>query len=437
MIYDIKSKSDLLTGASLTVTIPEEELDKKALSTILADRPGFILPFRHRSVDGQVELVYQTDSYCKLQYLAGSRTARKYADLWTNVLYPLLDCRDWFMKPYSLVLDSGCIYSDKNSGMVFYIYIPSVRDCCGYEDLREMAAEISKIITVDDANLENMVLRAIMKDFTPNGFIQMLKSYLAENHPLVHSKQKPEDTPGTLNELSRKAPPVQPFEKVTEQSHNTDSGLFYGATPEQPYRTAAGQPGIVVPAVFRDSHLPDAKQESKQEAKQRYDSTHIAPRDNTINPPDEIYINIPINGHNNNKKATGKKDEEKTRASVMADQKKTKKIGDFFSISKGKHPEPLPGVEIDNRTSEPQPLPTALYEPSDDHTDDTEFYLENAVETGFRLIGNSLLPPLIEVPIKEGGLFTIGSYDAAAGRKQSDFDFDKNTKPISRRHTAI
>jgi len=59
MIYEIESKNDFLTGASLVVRIPEKELDKKALYTIQADKPGFILPFLHRRIDGQVELEYQ------------------------------------------------------------------------------------------------------------------------------------------------------------------------------------------------------------------------------------------------------------------------------------------------------------------------------------------------------------------------------------------
>ena len=433
MIYEIQCKSDLLTGVSLTVTIPEEDLDRKALYTIQADKPGFILPFRYKSVDGQVELVYQAGSSCKLQYLAGSRTAGEYADLWAKVLRPLLDCRDWFMKPYSLVLDSGHIYTDKNSGTVYYIYIPSVRDCCGYEDLREMAAEISKMVTVDDANLENKVLRAIMKDFTPNGFMQMMKSYLADNHPPAFMQEQPEDTRGRSYEQSRKAPPGQYFEIAPEQPFKIGPCAPHGASPEHQCKTAAEKLPALVPPETRDPRIIIAKQDDNPQ-----NENHLSPPgDATKKIPGEIFINIPINSSNNKKKAPGKKDGEKTRAGDTAEHKKTKKIGDFLGISKEAPQDSLPGVSAEKKPSEPQPLPAIIYEPIEDHTDDTEFYREEAVETGFRLIGNALLPPMIKIPINDGEVFTIGRYDAATGRKQSDFEFEKNTKAVSRRHAAI
>jgi len=50
---------------------------------------------------------------------------------------------------------------------------------------------------------------------------------------------------------------------------------------------------------------------------------------------------------------------------------------------------------------------------------------------------NSNLPSEISVEIGKGEQFSIGRFDAIAGKKQSDFEFDKNTRAVSRRHAVI
>ena len=57
--------------------------------------------------------------------------------------------------------------------------------------------------------------------------------------------------------------------------------------------------------------------------------------------------------------------------------------------------------------------------------------------TGLRYVGNSLLPQFIKVKIEEGEIFTIGRFDATAGKQKSSFEFDKKTKAVSRRHAVI
>ena len=54
MTYQIENKNDL-TGAMLVVRFPQEDLDEKALYTIEADQPPFLVPFRYRAVDGMAE----------------------------------------------------------------------------------------------------------------------------------------------------------------------------------------------------------------------------------------------------------------------------------------------------------------------------------------------------------------------------------------------
>jgi len=57
--------------------------------------------------------------------------------------------------------------------------------------------------------------------------------------------------------------------------------------------------------------------------------------------------------------------------------------------------------------------------------------------TGLRYIGNIQLPPVIQVQIKEGEVYSIGRFDATVGKKQSSFEFDKRTKAVSRRHAVV
>lgn len=69
----------------------------------------------------------------------------------------------------------------------------------------------------------------------------------------------------------------------------------------------------------------------------------------------------------------------------------------------------------------------------------TELDTDNTWHTSgprLRLEGLSGLPEII--PIKpKGQLFVIGRYDASVGRKQCDFEFEKTTRAISRRHASI
>jgi len=53
-----------------------------------------------------------------------------------------------------------------------------------------------------------------------------------------------------------------------------------------------------------------------------------------------------------------------------------------------------------------------------------------------RLIGSSYLPDAIHLRLN-GQPYTIGRFDVSAGKKQCDFEFDKATKAVSRRHAAI
>ena len=53
-----------------------------------------------------------------------------------------------------------------------------------------------------------------------------------------------------------------------------------------------------------------------------------------------------------------------------------------------------------------------------------------------RLVGNNSLPNIIPLVFREPS-FTIGRFDTSIGRKQCDFEFERATKAVSRRHAVI
>ncbi|MDR2571946.1 MAG: FHA domain-containing protein [Oscillospiraceae bacterium] len=180
MKYEIQSRNDFMTGSYLVIQIPENELDQNALYTIQADCPNFILPFHYKSTNGQIELTYKIGAQSKLQYFSGDFTSKEYSELWQSLLRPLLECGDWFMDPCSFVLCADYLYYDKNKKIVSYVYIPSLGGCTSYDAFHEMAIEVSKMMTVSDAVLENKVLRSIIDNFNPIEFLKMLKNHLSE-----------------------------------------------------------------------------------------------------------------------------------------------------------------------------------------------------------------------------------------------------------------
>ena len=408
MIYEIQSKSDFLTGAALVVKIPEDKLDKKALYTIQADEPEFILPFRHRNIDGQTELVYQIGAYCKLQYLAGGRSPKEYAQLWSSVLRPLLDCGDWFMKPYSFVLNAEYIYCDKNKKTVRYVYIPSVCECSDYDALKEMAADVTKLISVADTDLENKVLRAIMKDFDPNGFLQMLKSYIEMSAPVSASCY------------------------VTGK---TASQTEYGFQITQPANTNQAEQ----PAQNRDRDQPrEGGQSGSRDIAVQIPTGEPEPQERFYAPGD-IVINFPADGAAARKSALSRKKSEDNGEKKEREITKPKIIGRLFSRKKEARQETiadntavLPNI---NEPAAVQPQP--VFAPAAEHNDDTQSFAYTTAGTRLRLVGSVLLPPFIDVRISRGEVFTVGRFDAAVGRQQSSFEFDKKTKAVSRRHAAI
>ena len=381
MIYEIQDKSDLLSGASLVVRMPEEELDRKALHTIEGDKPDFLLPFYHRVIDGQIEFVYQIGARSKLQYLTGDRYPKDYIALWSSLLNPLLDCGDWFLRPYSFIMDVDRLYCDKNTKTISYVYVPSVRDCSDYCSLKNIAAEFSRLMTVTDAELENKVLRAIMMNFNPKAFLQMLKSYTDERAPVAYISDAAPRPGCEMKALPATEPAVSKHEE------------------------------IIIPESF------------------------TAPCCDSI--PDttgEIIINIPA-GWGKAKK-NKKKVKEKDAARGKKEKRQTRPEPAPPPVREAPRPQPVAQQHTQAHTQLHTQAPEYRAQPVE--TDGaTQCILCDAGGTWLRRIGSESLPAGIDVAIAEGEVFTVGRYDTAIGRRQSSFEFDKATKAVSRRHAAI
>ena len=292
MKYEIHSKSDFLTGSFLIVRIPENELDKTALKTIQADCPGFILPFSHRIIDGQAELVYQVGSQSKLRYISGCRTIKEYTELWSSLLQPLTECGDWFMNPYAFVLDADFLYYDKSRNIVNYIYIPAAEGCSDYSALKEMITEVSKMINVSDAVLENLILRAIVMNCTPTEILQMLKAYTAANavspetSPLrtdypVYEPQAvlPDDKDFSIDITSSMEAPSKAKAKKADPDRKKESGGFrvFGSKSNKKRESHQEDPVSVTTVQASNNTLIHSAPELPAPLTEDYDITQSTP----------------------------------------------------------------------------------------------------------------------------------------------------------------
>ncbi len=397
MIYEIESKNDL-SGAVLVIRFPAEELDKKALYTIESDQPPFLVPFTYRSVDGMAECAYHLGGRSKLQYRFGTHSVPEYVTFWSQVLQPLLDCGDWFLKPFSFVLDSRWIYADK-TGAVSYLYVPSLRDCESFETLRGMALELSQRNGVTDPALENRVLRAMMQDFQPKSFLTMLRA-----------------AAGTPGPAGRAAAPRT------------------GAVPQ-----------AAAPQAAPDAHLPEClrPQEPPVSAREPV-SAQAAP---AAPAADDGEIHIALGGGKQPKPAREKRPKEHKPLFGGKKEKPVKEHKPLFGGKKEKSREVLLGAAAET------PAPAAYAPPAsavrsgaqpavsyDAELPDGATQLDDGAESGacrLCLVGAPGMPREIAVDIQPGRAFTIGRFDVTVGQKQSDFEFEKNTKAVSRRHAAI
>lgn len=379
MIYEIESKTDI-SGVTLLVRFPEKDLDSKALYTIQAENPAFLVPFRYRSVDGQVECTYILSDLSKLQYRFGTRSPAEYVDFWEKILQPLLDCGDWFLKPLSFALDPSLLFTDREEKDICYLYIPSKRDCASFDELRKMVAELSRRNSVTDTGLENKVLRAIMQDFQPKAFLQMLRE----------SRPKPAVIKGTVPAV------VQIPETPASEDSPELSDIRLKAPVSQGVPVKTSEDDIVIDLSGRGAKEPEN---------------------------------------------TGKKSLFGHKSEKKKPEKAAKKGGLFGGKKDKKSKEIVLGAAAEgiSQAAQPKQAPVSaapVWHPPVEESEVTQLD-EDPVGVCLRLVGDPSLPREIPVNLAPGAAFTIGRFDVSVGHKQSDFEFDKRTKAVSRHHAVI
>lgn len=373
MIYEIQNKSDFQTGVTLIIKIPEQDLDKKAFYTILAEKPDFVLPFRYRTIDGEIEFIYQIGNLNKFTYLSRERLSAEYASMWSGILQPLLDCGDWFLNPYSFVLNCDYLYCKKDSNAVSYIYIPSIQVCSDYNALKKMVTNIAKQNHVTDIKLENKVVWAI-QEFNPSLFLKMLKPY-------------------EVQEIEKESVPIQlEFKQLNNSNFSEVKPVETKALDSAPKKAD----DIAI-------QFPMNNKASKEEK-----------------PKGGIF------GFKKEKTVKTKNKENKKNGFWGKKKEQQKEIvqGAAEAVNQ---PDFLYGQMVN-------PLENQMTEVEEDNVTQIEMGLESVK---FRYIGNGNHPKVIYVEVNEEKVFTIGRFDASIGVKQSSFEFDKKTKGVSRHHAAV
>lgn len=388
MMYDIQLKNDVASGAVLTIRFPEEDVDKKALYTIQSAQPEFLVPFFMRSVDGFAECTYQLGMRSELRHRFGRLPAKEYVKLWTLILQPLLDCEDWFLKPSSFVLDTNYLYVDKTGSVVSYIYIPSKTNCVEDDALKKMVSELSSKNSTNDEGLENQVWRALAQGFNPRNFLQML----TDASP----------APGFSHTGVREVAPAPPPRPVSESA----PAPLPNPAPGSGHRPAPGPRDIIIQTSTSDSN---DKQRNKEAERLRKEEERR------------------------------RKEEEKRKKK----EEKKNRPGFFRRNVSGSSPQEVAAVPYipQAEESKPAPLPQAPVPPYNSIPDDdgeTQIIVAGVAGAPYlRLVGDNSLPSTVPVPIQPGQSFTIGRFDVSVGQKQSDFEFEKRTKAVSRHHAVI
>lgn len=396
MRFEIQEQISL-SGTTMTVRIPERLLDKSALYTLQTDMPDFIVPFRYRVIDGSVEFTYDVERYSKLQYFFNRKTADEYVKFWEQLLQPLLDCSDWFLNPFSFVLDTKYLYVDKGGKKISYLYIPATEQCAQYDDLKDMVVNLYHKNPVMDQSIENRVLKAIMQDFQPKSFLQTLrdaKEKISEYRVAEESKQsvKKQEKKEDMNVAVPATVPEAP--KAVQKLAPEPVSSFGEINPFE---------DIVVNFSDEKSAKRDAKQEKKDKNKKEKRWSLFGKKE-------------PKAGEKELRFGTAEKLIDDIRVDMPANMSGI--------IAERKCP-PIIQAPVEN---------CATMESLDGETKLDEGCYEM---TCLRLVGDMTLPKEILVELQPHQIFSIGRYDVTVGHKQSSFEFEKNTKAVSRHHAAI
>ena len=436
MTYEIINKSDFQVGATLVTRIAEDSIDKKAFYTILESLPTFLLPFRHRSIDGQIEFTYEIGKNTKLAYLSGNFSPKDYAQLWTSVLRPMLDCDDWFLDPFSFVFHSDYLYFDKEEKQVKYLYIPSRTQMSNIDSLKDMVDNLAEQITVSDANLENKVLRAIKKDFNPKELLDILRPY--QTASVVSGNVAPQASGAYIPQ------PIQPVTPHAAPHIPQPQSVAQPISPvPQPAPSQSDVPDVPPPSAtpMRNDdiviNLQPGGKASKNSKKEEKESKRLAKEEekNSKKEAKQKKVKEPkVKESKIKSKDVAKVKPEKDKKGLFGGKKEKESSGILMGAAAEAQPHvPPPAQPV---AYQPAPAPVMYAPPEVDSATELDegVMLESC---GLRLVSHLNLPKMIGINIDVGRNFSIGRFDAVIGSKQSDFEFDKNTKAISRRHAVI
>ncbi len=395
MEFQIREKDDINEGSILTVRIPEEQLDRNALYTMEEDRPAFVVPFTYRNVDGEIEISYKLGNWSQLRYFSREKTVTEYCELFRKILLPLQNCEDWFMKPFSFLLSAEHVYFQQDTQSVAYVYIPAKESCSSRSDLVAMVKLLNKQFPADNSDFKVKVLESL-DDFRIRSFLDMLKEGAKPAQP-----SEPEVKTPVVNVTREEKVEVVEAVKVEQK-------------PEEPQKPQKPESGWMTDDDFED-----------------------------ISDPDDLGIQW-------NPKKTGKdkKNEKEKKQPKEKKESKSGLLGGFFGkkekpskpasddreIFKGAAVEDLP-VKEQRKVEEPVRQQAVTYQ--DDYDEKTQVQTKAPGKTSLINIGDSQLPSVIEIHATPDKVFKIGRFDISIGKKQSDFEFDKNTKEVSRHHAVI
>jgi len=162
------------------------------------------------------------------------------------------------------------------------------------------------------------------------------------------------------------------------------------------------------------------------------------PYESASTDPGDITINIPANGKPAKKTKEKEKKQKATSSKKENGKKKSKSPGNPTNRKKSGKQETSTGyVYAPQPDCKPAKNAAQAYAPPPDPIDITQCVPTEPCGARLRLVGSAMLPQVIGVRMADGEFFTIGRFDAAIGRKQSSFEFDKKTKAVSRRHAVI
>lgn len=425
MKYEIQREFDLEKGLMLRVQFPEEDIDKKALYTIQNDMPDFLIPFKCRSIDGMMQCTYYVGTDTKLQNHLGICDKEAYIQCWKRILSPILECKDWFLNPYSFVFDISQLYTDKNESYVRYLYIPAKTPASDFSQLNSMVADISRENTVEDTAMENIVLRSIMQNFSPKEFLNLLDGFDSKSND---SKEERQEESNSSVKLGNDGGYIK-NEPVKKERKNPFSGISISKPRVEPR----------IDPVIQVQQEKKIEPMSQPEPEPRWDGVNQ-------DPMDEIHIDFGEENKSIEKK--NKKVKEKPVKEKKVKEKSSK--GSFMSrLGFGKKKQQTSGQMLGAPADfEPEQENREIYEPAydydptyDEDQDESVTQLIGQESTGpyLQYVGNQPnMPRRIEIVIlQNAGRFTIGRFDITVGRQQSDFEFPKNTMGVSRKHAII